>query len=278
MELKGSGSRRLEAVMQRWESLWITPKPSTGFLCLALSLPAKNMGDLRCNSSIFWVNKALSSRCRVPTALLRLSKTEHGGSIGGESQLPRLLKLSQLLLLLSSRELFTFGPFMKLEQTAPWVGADLWRWTAVLQSTVRVCAGLTALWERFLGMLQDWTVLCGGSAWGRTRQSASVCLALDLVNGTGVSWACGEYWNWAWGSWTVVWALWALCLPTGSASQWVLVGWPLSCSSFTRHFRSVSGLSLEPITHVIQLDDSPTRPELFTATRAKTPAFASRGS
>lgn len=253
-----------------------------------LILPAKNMGDLRCNSSIFWVNKAFSSRCRVPTALLRLSKTEDAGSIGGDSKLVRLLKLSQLLLqlLLSSREPFMFGPFMRLEQTSPWVGAGLRRWTSVPRSAVTVGTGLTALWEGFLGMLQDRTFLCEDSAWGRTRQSARVCLALDLLNGAGLSRACGEYWNWASpcclgrgrDSCKAVWTLWPSCLPTGSASKWILVRLLLSCSSFSRLFGSVSGLSLEPITHVIQLDDSPTRPELFTATRAKTPPFMSRGS
>lgn len=43
-------------------------------------------------------------------------------------------------------------------------------------------------------------------------------------------------------------------------------------------FLSKSGLSLEPITHFMQLEDIPTRPELLIATRANTPGFSSSGS
>lgn len=75
---------------------------------LTLVLPAKNMGDMWRSSSSFCAYRAFISLCRVPAARLRLSRTERGGSMGGESRLLRLPKLSQLLLSLSATASFTF--------------------------------------------------------------------------------------------------------------------------------------------------------------------------
>ncbi len=131
------------------------------------------------------------------------------------------------------------------------------------------------------GTLHERQFLTVGSSVGLRGCAASVCLvfALDLGKGTGLSRARGSGLGFE--------SVWAkacglrmgsglTCLESvgdrdalsglgGTGLRWVT-------------FLSKSGLSLEPITHFMQLEVIPTRPELFIATRANTPGFSSNGS